>query len=70
MFFFYYLYIVCNVLYHVHFCFCAQVKPNMAASSTDQSGWYTVDCGKAQYTLPVRYQDPVPVGQGAFGVVM
>ena len=42
----------------------------MTASSTDQSEWYTTECGDTPYTLPVRYQDLVPIGRGAFGAVM
>jgi hypothetical protein len=41
--------------------------------ATDMSGsgeWYTAECGTSQYTLPTRYQDLSPIGQGAFGAVM
>jgi hypothetical protein len=48
------------------------LAPNidMAALNDDQNGWYTVDVGETQFTLPVRYQNPTPVGRGAFGAVM
>ena len=42
----------------------------MAANTTGQNERYTVDCGRVQYTLPVRYQDPISIGQGAYGSVM
>jgi hypothetical protein len=42
----------------------------MAANTTNQIQWHTVYCGAYQYTLPIRYQDPIPIGQGAFGAVM
>jgi hypothetical protein len=42
----------------------------MAASSTNQGGWYTFICNGTQFILPVRYQNPDRVGEGAFGAVM
>jgi hypothetical protein len=42
----------------------------MGTVSTNQGEWYKVDCGNRQYTLPVRYQDPIPIGHGTFGAVM
>jgi hypothetical protein len=42
----------------------------MATNNAGECEWYTVECGGHDFTLPVRYQDLVPVGQGAFGVVM
>ena len=42
----------------------------MTTNTTHESEWYTVECGVYQYTLPKRYQEPSPVGQGAFGAVM
>ncbi|CAF2239461.1 unnamed protein product [Rotaria magnacalcarata] len=42
----------------------------MATNNEDQSEWYTVICRTCTYTLPVRYQDIVPIGQGAFGAVI
>jgi len=42
----------------------------MTTTSRNQGEWHTVDCGGRQYTLPVRYQDPVAIGHGAFGSVM
>ncbi len=44
----------------------------MAANTnpTIPDEWYTVQCDNRQYTLPVRYQNPVAVGHGAFGAVM
>jgi hypothetical protein len=42
----------------------------MTDSSTNQDEWYTFDCNGHQFTLPIRYQDPALIGQGAFGVVM
>jgi len=42
----------------------------MATNKTNQDEWHTFDCGGHQFTVPVRYQDPLLIGQGAFGVVM
>ncbi|CAF3472433.1 unnamed protein product [Rotaria socialis] len=42
----------------------------MATNNEDQPQWYNVTCGTCTYTLPVRYQDTVPIGQGAFGAVI
>ena len=42
----------------------------MAANTTNHDKWYTIVCGTCEYTLPVRYQDPVAIGKGAFGAVM
>lgn len=42
----------------------------MANDGQDANGWHTVECGTTQYTLPQRYQDLSPIGQGAFGAVM
>jgi hypothetical protein len=42
----------------------------MDTDSTGQGGWYTADCGRIEYRLPVRYQDLAHIGQGAFGAVM
>jgi len=42
----------------------------MSATSKKQGEWHTVVCGGRQYILPVRYQDPVAIGLGAFGAVM
>jgi hypothetical protein len=42
----------------------------MATDISDSSDWYTAECGTSQYTLPKRYQDLSPIGQGAFGAVM
>jgi len=42
----------------------------MAASSTNQGGWHTFQCGGQQFTVPIRYQEPVDIGHGAFGAVM
>ncbi len=42
----------------------------MAASSTNQVGWHTFHCGKQQFKVPIRYQEPVDIGHGAFGAVM
>ncbi|CAF5114731.1 unnamed protein product, partial [Rotaria sp. Silwood1] len=32
--------------------------------------WYTAECGTSQFTLPKRYQELSPIGQGAFGAVI
>jgi hypothetical protein len=45
-------------------------KINMAASNTNQDSWHTVNCGGHEFTLPIRYQNPIRIGQGAFGAVM
>jgi len=42
----------------------------MATVTTNQSEWYTTVCNGHNYTLPVRYQDPVSIGLGAFVSVM
>jgi hypothetical protein len=42
----------------------------MATEIGDSAEWYTAECGTSQYTLPKRYQDLSPIGQGAFGAVM
>jgi hypothetical protein len=42
----------------------------MANGNLDETQWHEVTCGEHTYTLPVRYQDLVPIGQGAFGAVM
>ena len=42
----------------------------MAAEGGDSNQWYTAECGTSQYTLPTRYQELSPIGQGAFGAVM
>jgi len=42
----------------------------MTASSKDQGEWYIIDCGRTQFTLPVRYRDLVPIEEGAFDVVV
>ncbi|CAF1212391.1 unnamed protein product [Adineta ricciae] len=42
----------------------------MDADSGDMSEWYTAECGASQYTIPKRYQDLSPIGQGAFGAVI
>jgi tRNA A-37 threonylcarbamoyl transferase component Bud32 len=43
---------------------------HMATDISDSSDWYTAECGTSQYTLPKRYQDLSPIGQGAFGAVI
>ncbi|CAF1463316.1 unnamed protein product, partial [Rotaria sordida] len=45
-------------------------KSAMAAHNKVQSEWYTTICGECTYTLPVRYQELAPIGQGAFGAVI
>ena len=42
----------------------------MAANTTNESGWHTINGTGYQYRLPVRYENPSLIGQGAFGVVM
>ncbi|CAF3858956.1 unnamed protein product, partial [Adineta steineri] len=42
----------------------------MAAETGDSGDWHTAECGTSQYTLPKRYQDLSPIGQGAFGAVI
>ncbi|CAF3445290.1 unnamed protein product [Rotaria socialis] len=42
----------------------------MADESSDSVEWYTAECGTSQYTLPKRYQELSPIGQGAFGAVI
>jgi hypothetical protein len=42
----------------------------MAANNIDQDGWHTFECGGHEFTVPIRYEDPVRIGQGAFGAVM
>jgi hypothetical protein len=42
----------------------------MACSNTSQGEWHTFDCGGHRVTVPTRYQDPLLIGQGAFGAVV
>jgi hypothetical protein len=42
----------------------------MADSSTNQGDWHTFECEGHQFSVPKRYEDPVRIGQGAFGIVM
>ncbi len=42
----------------------------MATNTTNQDEWHTFDCNGQQFTVPIRYQDPVFIGQGAFGFVV
>ncbi|CAF0754924.1 unnamed protein product [Rotaria sordida] len=42
----------------------------MNVNDVEQDGWYTVYCGHGRFTLPVRYQDLVLIGQGAYGIVV
>jgi hypothetical protein len=42
----------------------------MTTNNTNQDEWHTFVCNGYQFTVPIRYQDPVLVGQGAFGAVM
>ncbi|CAF4206379.1 unnamed protein product, partial [Adineta steineri] len=39
-------------------------------ANTDQTQWHTVTCKEIIYTLPIRYQNPVHIAQGAFGSVI
>jgi hypothetical protein len=42
----------------------------MTDSSTNQDEWYIFGCDGHQFTVPIRYQDLVLIGQGVSGVVM
>ncbi|CAF3769753.1 unnamed protein product [Rotaria magnacalcarata] len=42
----------------------------MTSNSESQGEWYTTDCGRTQFTLPVRYQNLVHIGYGASGTVI
>ncbi|CAF1121538.1 unnamed protein product [Rotaria sordida] len=44
----------------------------MTAEDEDevQTEWYTTLCGDCTYTLPVRYQELAPIGQGGYGAVI
>ncbi len=42
----------------------------MATNNPNQAGWYTIICGGHEFILPVRYQNPIPIGQGTYGAVM
>jgi hypothetical protein len=42
----------------------------MATGKTDQTQFYTAICGEYAYTVPGRYQELTPSGQGAFGAVV
>jgi hypothetical protein len=42
----------------------------MAANNPNQPGWYTVISGEHEFTLPIRYQNPILIGQGTYGAVM
>ncbi|CAF1253317.1 unnamed protein product [Adineta steineri] len=39
-------------------------------ANTDQTQWHTVTCDAHTYTLPIRYQNPVRISQGAFASVI
>ncbi|CAF0756218.1 unnamed protein product [Adineta steineri] len=39
-------------------------------ANTDQTQWHTVTCNGFNFTLPIRYENPVHIGQGAFGSVI
>ncbi|UJR33747.1 hypothetical protein I4U23_021174 [Adineta vaga] len=40
------------------------------AANTNQTGLYTFILDNHSFTLPTRYQNPEPLGQGAFGLVI
>ncbi|CAF0845636.1 unnamed protein product [Rotaria sordida] len=42
----------------------------MTANSKNQDEWYTIACGRTQFTLPVRYQNLVHIGERPFGAVV
>ncbi|CAF1455127.1 unnamed protein product [Rotaria magnacalcarata] len=42
----------------------------MTPDSKTQGEWYTTDCGRTQFVLPVRYQNIVHIGDGTFGTVI
>jgi hypothetical protein len=42
----------------------------MANGNPDQTQFYASTCGGHRYTVPVRYQDLSPIGEGSFGAVM
>jgi hypothetical protein len=42
----------------------------MADKFTHPDEWHTFVCGGHEFTVPIRYQDPVHIGQGTFGAVM
>jgi len=42
----------------------------MTTGNTDQTQFYTAICGENAFTVPVRYQELTPTGQGAFGAVV
>lgn len=42
----------------------------MATDPHEHNGWYNAECGTTQYTLPKRYKELSPIGQGAFGAVI
>ncbi|CAF1482084.1 unnamed protein product, partial [Rotaria sp. Silwood1] len=39
-------------------------------ANDDSVEWYTAECGTSQFTLPRRYQQLRPIGQGTFGTVI
>ncbi|CAF0735458.1 unnamed protein product [Rotaria sp. Silwood1] len=42
----------------------------MASNSIKQNEWYTISCGNFTFTLPIRYQDLVPIGQKTHTIVV
>ncbi len=42
----------------------------MATNTKNIREWHTFICGGHQFTVPIRYQKPVDIGQGSFGAVM
>ena len=42
----------------------------MATNTRSQGVSHTFVCGGRQFTVPIRYQEPVFIGKGVSGVVM
>ncbi|UJR33746.1 hypothetical protein I4U23_021173 [Adineta vaga] len=42
----------------------------MTVPSSNQTRWHTAIYDNHSFTLPIRYQDLQPIGQGAFGIVL
>ena len=45
-------------------------KRIMATNNANPVQWHTIHAGAYDFRVPVRYQNPTLIGQGAFGVVM
>jgi hypothetical protein len=66
----YFLHIPHTVSSYAHFFFLGKQKLTMASNSAHTGAWHTFDCHGQIFTVPIRYQDPVFIGQGSLGIVV